>query len=117
MPISTPASRDSRVHGSLLRIRLPGAEGTLNTSDSVLVGRDASCHLQLDDGGVSPRHAEVYRVGALWWVRDLGSPDGTYLDDECIDAAPVIERSTLRLGTGGPTLWIEPGGPVGVSSS
>ena len=95
-----------------LRVRLPGDDGrtTLSVSDPVLIGRDESCDLRLDDHRISRRHAELYRVGALWWVRDVGSVDGTYLDDECIDAVPVIRVSALRLGVGGPTIWLEPAG-------
>lgn len=74
----------------------------------VLVGRDGSCDLRLDDDRIAPRHAEIYRVGDMWWVRDLDSADGTYLDEEYIDVAPVVGPSTLQLGTDGPTIWLDP---------
>ena len=90
-----------------LRIRLIDGEKALVISESVLIGRDASCDFRLDDARISPRHAEIYRVGSLWWVRDLGSADGTYLDDECIEAAPFLDRSILQLGDEGPVLWLE----------
>ncbi len=94
-----------------LRVTLPGADWqatTLKFSDSVLIGRDESCDLRLDDRRISGRHAELYRVGSLWWVRDLGSLDGTYLEDECVDAAPVLGIADLKLGVGGPTIRLEP---------
>jgi FHA domain len=96
-----------------LRVTLPGTgwqATTLSFSESVLIGRDESCDLRLDDHRVCRRHAELYRVGSLWWVRDLGSLDGTYLGDECVDAAPVLGVTELKLGVGGPTLRLEPTG-------
>lgn len=94
--------------GAALRIRIPGTDRASIVTDSALLGRAAGCDLELDDHRISPRHAELYRVGSLWWVRDLGSRDGTYLDDEVIEAAPVSRRATLRLGADGPVLALEP---------
>ena len=75
----TPAER--------IRVRYAAGDGTriFRSSDAVLIGRDHSCDLRLEDLHVDRHHAEVYRNGELWWVRDLGSADGTYLDDECIE--------------------------------
>ncbi len=96
----------------LERIRVRYAAGdrtrTLDSSDPVLIGRGRSCDLRLEDLAVAHQHAEVYRVGELWWVRDLGTDDGTYLDEECIEVAPVVGLSSLRLGTDGPKIWLQP---------
>src|SRR5512147_2199120 len=50
--------------------------------DRVLVGRSTECDLVLPDILLSRRHAEVYRRGDGWWVRDLGSLNGTRLNGE-----------------------------------
>ncbi len=80
------------------------------STESVLIGRDLSCDLWLADERIQPAHAEIYRVGDLWWVRDLGSIDGTYLDEECVEVAPVVGASTLQLGAEGPVVWLDPEG-------
>ncbi len=85
---------------------------SLQFEASTVVGRDASCDLRFDDGAASRRHAEIYRAGGLWWVRDLGSADGTYLDGDCVDAAPFSGAAELRLGRGGPTIWLFAEEPV-----
>ena len=69
--------------------------------------RDTGCDLRLEDARVARWHAEIYPVGALWWVRDLGSDDGTYLNGEIIEAAPLEASSELRLGADGPTLRLD----------
>ncbi len=91
-------------------VRYAAGDGTrtFRSSDAVLIGRDGACDLHLEDYRIARRHAEIYRVGEMWWVRDLGSADGTYLDEECIDAAPIAGRSALRLGAEGPRIWLEP---------
>ena len=93
-----------------IRVRYVAGDGTrtFNSTESVLIGRDRSCDLRLEDLAVDEHHAEVYRVGNLWWVRDLGSSEGTYLDEECIEVAPVVGLSALRLGIGGPRIWLQP---------
>lgn len=94
---------DSRIHVDLAS---SGDYDTLDFSDSFVIGRADSSDVQLDDERVSARHAEVYRVGGLWWVRDLESGGGTFLDEEPIEAAPLSGSSVLQLGTDGPRLWI-----------
>ena len=93
-------------------IRLRTTDGdsqrTLRSSDTVLLGSDHACDLPFDDPAIDDSHAEIYRVGELWWVRDLGSADGTYLDEECIDVAPVAGPAALQLGATGPTVWLDP---------
>ena len=95
----------------LIRVHFSVADGvrSSNFSKPVVVGRDSSCDLRLDDRRIDPQHAEIYRVGDLWWVRDLGSADGLFLDDECIQCAPVPGPATLQLGVDGPRIWLDPG--------
>ena len=77
------------------------------SSETVLIGRDPSCDLVFDDPRVHPEHAEIYRVGELWWVRDLGTSNGTYLAEDCIEVAPITGAAVLQLGFDGPVLWLQ----------
>ena len=106
MPIPLPAIQRSR----FIRVCLDASEGfrSLRSSETVRLGNDRSCDLPFDDPRVEPAHAEIYRVGELWWVRDLDSADGTYLDEEFIDVAPVTGPAALQLGVDGPTVWLDP---------
>ena len=78
---------------------------------SFVIGGAASCDLRLEAKGVEPHHAEIYQVGTLWWLRDLGSDSGTFLDGEIVDAAPLRAPSEIRLGLSGPTLRLQTAGP------
>jgi HD-GYP domain-containing protein (c-di-GMP phosphodiesterase class II)/pSer/pThr/pTyr-binding forkhead associated (FHA) protein len=46
----------------------------------VTIGRDDSQTVRVLDEGVSRAHAEVFRMGASCFVRDLNSTNGTYLN-------------------------------------
>ena len=56
--------------------------------DKVTIGRHPECDLHVDDGSVSRRHAAVNFRDDAYYVEDLDSRNGTFLNDEKI-AAPV----------------------------
>jgi pSer/pThr/pTyr-binding forkhead associated (FHA) protein len=71
----------SRTARQLLVTQGPLA-GTRITLDSrpILVGRADDSTLKLDDDYASTRHARISQQGEEWYVEDLGSTNGTYLD-------------------------------------
>ncbi|MBS0201614.1 MAG: GGDEF domain-containing protein [Planctomycetes bacterium] len=62
-------------------------------SEQVLVGRDSSCSLPLYDDSVSRRHAMIESVGQSHLVTDLGSTNGTFVNEQCLH-----EPRLLRAG-------------------
>ncbi|WP_219415880.1 FHA domain-containing protein FhaB/FipA [Pseudonocardia nigra] len=56
--------------------------GTRLSLDSrpILIGRADDSTLVLDDDYASTRHARIAQQGDEWYVEDLGSTNGTYLD-------------------------------------
>ena len=77
-------------------------------SGPFFIGRDATCEVQVVDGPVSRRHAEVLPLQAAWVIRDLQSSNGLFVDGERVDSAPITTRVAVTLGTSGPTVLIEP---------
>lgn len=59
----------------------------------VTIGRAPSNSLVLDDGEVSRHHLVLDRVGEAWIARELGSANGTSLND-----APLTRDTALRDG-------------------
>ncbi len=74
-------------HGALAgtRISLDGRP--------ILIGRADDSTLVLDDDYASTRHARLSLRGSTWYVEDLGSTNGTYLD-----RAKVTGPTEVRLG-------------------
>lgn len=67
-------------------------------SDIVSLGRHPKSDIFLDDITVSRRHAEVRREGARYWVSDVGSLNGTYVNRERADDRELAEGDELQIG-------------------
>ncbi len=61
-------------------------------------GRHPDSDIFLDDVTVSRRHAEIHRGQAGYEVRDVGSLNGTYLNRERVEAAPLHNGDELQIG-------------------
>ena len=66
--------------------------------DVTRAGRHPNSDIFLDDITVSRRHAEVVRREGGYNVRDAGSLNGTYLNRERIDEAPLANGDELQIG-------------------
>lgn len=65
----------------------------------VLIGRDDACDFVVNEEVVSAHHARMYFKSSQWWVEDLHSTNGTYLNDERVDTPTVIIKGDeLRIG-------------------
>ncbi len=71
--------------------------------NELTIGRAAGCSISLDDTYVSQLHARVFRKDGVFHVEDLGSTNGTLLNDRSI-TAPVIVRKGDRIRVGGTVL-------------
>ncbi len=65
---------------------------------AVGLGRDNSNPIRLHDNEVSRRHAEVRRINQSYHVVDLGSANGTFLNDQAIDQCALGAGDQIRLG-------------------
>jgi hypothetical protein len=65
----------------------------------ITIGRSEAADISISDQFVSHMHARVTRRGAYHFVVDLGSTNGTFLNDRRIDSdAQLKVRDTLRIG-------------------
>lgn len=66
----------------------------------VIIGRGLDCTIVVDDGDVSRKHAEIFTRdgGVTWFVRDLGSANGCFLNGDRIQESPISDTDTLRCG-------------------
>ena len=69
-------------------------------ADRIVIGRGAEGAGRLEYPGVSREHAEIFRRGPLFIVRDLGSTNGTFVNGERIEQVALSEGDVLRLGDG-----------------
>jgi pSer/pThr/pTyr-binding forkhead associated (FHA) protein len=66
---------------------------------AVTMGRSQDSTIVIDDDYVSSKHARVFPRDGEWFVEDLGSTNGTYLDrTKVISATPVKIGVPIRVG-------------------
>lgn len=67
-----------------------------NAGGSIRVGTSNKCDVRLDssDPAVAPEHALFTFKGGIWHVEDLGSIAGTFVDNEAIEEATVLEDNS-----------------------
>ncbi len=65
------------------------------TNGSVLIGRDGQCDLVVDDRRVSRRHARISWGEGRFCVEDLGSTNGTYINNDVNRIVGSIEFTTV----------------------
>src|SRR5512145_2671088 len=77
-----------------------GFERTIPVSRSVTLGRQSQCDIVLSDSMVSRNHLRIEQVDGTWWVEDLGSSHGTYLEEARLQRSVWAPGTTLRLADG-----------------
>lgn len=66
----------------------------------IQIGRGPACDLRVEDAYVSNVHARIFPREGGWYVEDLGSTNGTFVNEERIAApAPVRAGDRVRVGT------------------
>jgi serine phosphatase RsbU (regulator of sigma subunit) len=63
--------------------------------DKWILGRHPDCHIWIDVGAVSRNHCQIVRDGEKFLLEDLGSRNGTFLND---DSEKIIGRRQLKRG-------------------
>ena len=95
-----PARRQLPPGTALLVVRRGPNAGSrfLLDHDITTAGRHRDSDIFLDDVTVSRRHAEFYRHGDRFSVRDVGSLNGTYVNQERIEEAPLNGGDEVQVG-------------------
>lgn len=77
------------------------------------LGRGEECDVRVDGAPVSRVHAEVTWHDGDWWLADLDSRNGTFLDGNRIGKAVLKGTCRVQLGVDGPRLVLSIAGPEG----
>ena len=77
---------------------LSGTRITLG-DQAILIGRADDSTLVLTDDFASSRHARLTNRGGQWYVEDLGSTNGTYLDQQRVQGPLLVASGQpIRIG-------------------
>jgi pSer/pThr/pTyr-binding forkhead associated (FHA) protein len=65
---------------------------------SQLIGREATCHIPVDDASVSRNHASIALENGQYVLRDHGSVNGTFVNGEAVRTHVLQHGDTIRFG-------------------
>jgi len=71
----------------------------LPISDFAKIGSDKSSEIVLDGTDVELRHAQVFMRGSDWWVRDLQSKSGVFVNEVRVVEAVIKSGDLIRLAS------------------
>jgi pSer/pThr/pTyr-binding forkhead associated (FHA) protein len=77
--------------------------------ERVRFGRLADCDVVVAGRGVSREHAELVREGGAWTIRDLGSSNGTFVNDQRVESQRLHPGDLLGIGPEVTVALLEPG--------
>jgi pSer/pThr/pTyr-binding forkhead associated (FHA) protein len=77
---------------------LAGTRITLSEA-TITIGRAEDCTLVITDDYASARHAKLVPRNGQWYLEDLGSTNGTYLDRAKVSAPTSVPLGVpIRIG-------------------
>ena len=82
----------------------PGDAREFCFTSNFRIGRVEACEVCIRNEYVSRAHAEVAFENGQWWVRDLNSSNGIFVEGRQVPAAPVGAALSFRLGVEGPVV-------------
>ncbi len=72
----------------------PGATYSLE-GDQLVIGRDSSSSIAINDAEVSRKHARLNFQGGKYVIEDLGSTNGTFVNGQRVSAAVVLKSGDV----------------------
>src|SRR5438477_2329070 len=67
-------------------------------SANIVIGRSSKSEIQIDQESVSRNHAKIINTGKSIILRDLGSTNGTYVNDQLIDEYVLRDGDFIKIG-------------------
>ncbi|MET0515288.1 MAG: FHA domain-containing protein [Nitrospiraceae bacterium] len=69
------------------------------TTPTFTIGRKSGNDLALDDPSVSGHHAKIVKIQEVWFLEDLTSTNGTFVNEHKIERKQLRDADVIRIGT------------------
>jgi hypothetical protein len=95
------ASASGNGYAQLVVERAPGHESGLayDIGDGAVLGRGDEAEIRLEDPFASSNHARLLRQGSVMVIEDMGSTNGTFLNEELLTGPqPLHPGDRIRIG-------------------
>jgi len=90
--------RDDSPCATLTVLTGPETGRTFLVENEARMGRGVDAPVRVLDNSVSRLHARVFSESSVWFLEDLGSQNGTYLEDTAVQRVELVSGATFRLG-------------------
>ncbi len=81
----------------LIHINGPQSRSIPADQDGITIGRD-NTDICIDDDRLSPQHSRIFCRNGAWYVKDLASLDGTYVDSVRVVSCLLCNGDRLQFG-------------------
>lgn len=95
-PVGPPAAAVAAATPALLLIDAAGAAWPVPVLPA-LIGRQEDCAIRLDSRQISRHHARLTQEGGIFFLEDLGSANGTFLNHQRIQARTALRHGDLLM--------------------
>lgn len=65
---------------------------------STIIGRTTKVDIQIDQDSVSRNHAKILNTGKSIIIRDMGSTNGTFVNDQLVDECVLRDGDIVKIG-------------------
>ncbi|QYH18974.1 FHA domain-containing protein [Corynebacterium aquatimens] len=94
-----PIKREKAREITVVEGPLKGSHMEIASVEGVTIGRGPDNDFQLGDDFASSRHARLFRRGSEWFVEDLDSRNGTFVQGMRIDQPERVQVGTdIKMG-------------------
>lgn len=83
---------------ALLKIEGPGAQEWALHQDRLTIGRSSTNDIMLPDANASREHAALAKREDGWWIVDLGSTNGTLVNDALVKERRLHDGDVVKVG-------------------
>jgi len=84
--------------GWIVPLQGPQRGELFTLGSQTVVGKDPACTLVLQDSFMSSRHAEIKIEAGSWILKDMGSTNGTYVNDKRVDKQELVDNDFIKFG-------------------
>jgi hypothetical protein len=95
---STGGGKSGAAVGWLVPLDGPQAGELFPLKGRAVIGTAADCDVILKDPSISGRHAEFAATSSGFRVNDLGSTNGTYVNDKRVTTSDLIDNDNVKCG-------------------
>jgi hypothetical protein len=92
------AASGMQLLGWIVPMQGPQRGELFTLSPATTIGKDPACNIVLQDSFMSSRHAEIKAEAGIWVLKDLGSTNGTFVNDKRVDKQELVDNDMIMFG-------------------